>query len=706
MTIAGQTFTVSQSGSTTCTFAISPSSQNYYASGGAGSVAVTASLSTCNWTAVSNNPEIITITSGFSGTGNGTVTYSVATNNTNGNVIGTLTIAGQTFTVNQAGPGCTYSISPTNASFQSSGGTGSVSVNNFGGCPWVAVSNASWITITSGASGAGAGTVNYSVGSNSSTSLRSGTMTIGQQTFTVNQQGVGSGCTFTLTPPAQNFIKDGGTASVTVATQAGCNWTALPSNSWITITSGAAGTGNGSVGYSVAANTGPQRSGSINIGGQTLSITQDSGCVFTINPTSASFTTSGGAGSFSITTNDQSCGWLAVTSFGWITINAPASGLGNGTVNYTVAANTGGARTGSIAVAGQTFTINQDGAPGGCQVYTFAGTGTAGYGEASGGASKWNAPAGAVIGKSPSTTGNPNALFIADANNNRIRMVLIEGASAGTSSLIAGNGTAGYSEGAGNPLNAMYNHPKGITAINNAQGVVTTLLIADTDNHVIRKLAWSGSTWTPSLYSGKGGVAGYVDGTGGSSGSSRYNAPQAISAASSTLIFVADTGNGKIRKLDGTGASTTQTAAGISSPVGVTVNLSSTNLIYVSDQSLHKVFQVNTTTSAVTLLAGNGTAGFADGTGTAVQFNSPRQLAWTSGDVLYIADSNNFRVRKLVAGTQVVTTLAGTGAQGNADGACTTAATFKGPQAVAAFGPSGELYVVDTADNKIRKVVP
>src|SRR5262249_28722473 len=154
-----------------------------------------------------------------------------------------------------------------------------------------------------------------------------------------------------LTQPPKNCIRAAGTASVAVNTQAGCNWTATPSNSWITITSGASGSGSGSVSYSVAANTGPQRPGSINIGGQTLAITQDSGCIYTINPTSANFTTSGGAGSFTITTNDQSCGWNAVTSYGWITINAPSSGVGNGMVNYTVASNTGGARSGSIAVA-------------------------------------------------------------------------------------------------------------------------------------------------------------------------------------------------------------------------------------------------------------------------------------------------------------------------------------------------------------------
>lgn len=91
----------------------------------------------------------------------------------------------------ECGGTCTFSISPTSASFSSSGGTGSVSVTAGTGCAWTAVSNATFITITSGSSGSGNGTVNYSVASNSSTSSRTGTMTIAGQTFTVTQSGTG-----------------------------------------------------------------------------------------------------------------------------------------------------------------------------------------------------------------------------------------------------------------------------------------------------------------------------------------------------------------------------------------------------------------------------------------------------------------------------------------------------------------------------------
>ena len=671
-----------------CSFTLSATSQSFAASGGAGSVAVTTTTG-CGWTATSN-ASWVTITSGASGSGSGAVGYSV-TVNTGPARQGTMTIAGLDFTVNQDS-GCVLTINPASASYTTGGGAGSVAITaNNQTCPWTAVSNNSWITITSGSGGVGSGTTGYSVASNTG-APRTGTMTIAGQSFTVSQQG--AGCSYSITPTTQQFVAAGGTGSVTVTTQTGCAWTATSNAAWITITSGASSTGSATVGYSVTVNTGPARQGTVTIAGLTLTVNQDSGCLLTINPTSASYTTSGGAGSITITANNQACPWTAVSNNSWITITSGASGTGNGTTGYSVASNTGAPRSGSITVAGQTFSVSQDGVASACQVSTFAGNGTAGYAE--GTTSQWNAPVGAVFGKSPAS-GNPDALFVADTNNNRIRMVLL---SSGSPALIAGDGVAGYSEGAGNPLAARYNHPKGITAIKDANGVVTTLLVADTDNHVIRKLAWNGSAWVPSIFSGSGGKGpGYVDGT---ASSSRYNQPQAISAASSSVIFVADTANGKIRKLDQAGASSTQAATGVNTPVGVAA--ATTKLVYVSDQARHTIWQVSTSSTTATRMAGNDVAGFADGTGTGALFNTPRQLVWTAGDVLYIADSNNFRVRKLVIATQAVTTLAGSGGQGSADGAC-GAATFRGPQGVA-YGPLGEVYVVDTADNKIRKVTP
>ena len=165
---------------------------------------------------------------------------------------------------------CSYSISPTSATFAKTGGTGSVTITTLCGCNWLAVSNDSWITITAGASGTGSGSVNYSVAANPGPQ-RSGTVTIAGQTFTVTQD---SGCTFTITPTNQSFVFSGGNGTVTVTTTSDCAWTATSNAAWITINSGSSGSGSGMVGYTVAINSGLQRSGTITIAGQTFTVTQ------------------------------------------------------------------------------------------------------------------------------------------------------------------------------------------------------------------------------------------------------------------------------------------------------------------------------------------------------------------------------------------------------------------------------------------------
>jgi hypothetical protein len=252
---------------------------------------------------------------------------------------------------------CSYSISPDNAAYASAGGSGSVNVTTTTSCPWMA-NNASstWITITSGSSGLGNGTVNYTVAPSAGTA-RTGYINIAGRTHTVTQA---SGCSYTISPSSASPGSGSGNGSFSVTAGTGCSWTATSdSTSWLTTSS--SGSGNGTVNYSYTANTGPQRTGTITIGGQTFTVTQASGCTYTLNPTSASPGTGGGNASFSVTTAN-SCTWNATSNAGWITNVSPASGTGTGsaqTINYTVAANAGAARTGTITVGTSTFTVNQ-----------------------------------------------------------------------------------------------------------------------------------------------------------------------------------------------------------------------------------------------------------------------------------------------------------------------------------------------------------
>jgi hypothetical protein len=106
--------------------------------------------------------------------------------NVGGSRTGTLTVAGETFTVSQAALSCSYSISPGNQKVESSAGTGTVTVSTNSACSWSASSNDSWIAVTSGASGTGNGTVTYSYTANTGGD-RKGTLTVAGRTFTLEQ---------------------------------------------------------------------------------------------------------------------------------------------------------------------------------------------------------------------------------------------------------------------------------------------------------------------------------------------------------------------------------------------------------------------------------------------------------------------------------------------------------------------------------------
>ncbi|MFA7242954.1 MAG: BACON domain-containing carbohydrate-binding protein, partial [Sulfuricellaceae bacterium] len=338
----------------TCSYTLSHASQSAAATGQSGTITVS-STSGCAWTAISN-ASWITVTSGASGSSNGTVAYSVAANTSSSPRTGTLTIAGQTFTVTQAGASCSYSLSSTSQSTAATGLSGTITVSSTAGCAWTAISNASWITVTSGASGSSNGTVAYSVAANTSSSARSGTLTIAGQTFTVTQ--VGASCSYSLSSTSQSVAATGLSGTITVSSTAGCAWTAVSNASWITVTSGAAGSSNGTVAYSVAANTGSSaRSGTLTIAGIAFTLTQSGSsltppnCALTASPASLS---AGG-----ISTLTASCS-PAATSYTWAGGNCAgnttnicnATSAAAGITTYTVrGTNTAGSgNTASVTV--------------------------------------------------------------------------------------------------------------------------------------------------------------------------------------------------------------------------------------------------------------------------------------------------------------------------------------------------------------------
>ena len=216
--------------------------------------------------------------------------------------------------------------------------------------------NAPWLSIAAGANGSGNGTVQVAMEVNGA-GPRTGTATIAGKAFTVNQ---GSGCSFTINPAAQTVPAAGGSVTVSVGGAASCAWTAASNAPWLTVVSGANGSGPGAVQVDAQANTGAPRNGTVTIAGQTLTVSQDSGCTFTVSPETIAAPAAAGRPHIDVS-GAPSCAWNAVVvPPGWITIVSAPAGNGNGGIDVTTAANSGPARSGTLLVAGRTVTINQD----------------------------------------------------------------------------------------------------------------------------------------------------------------------------------------------------------------------------------------------------------------------------------------------------------------------------------------------------------
>ncbi|MBL8211755.1 MAG: BACON domain-containing protein [Bryobacterales bacterium] len=335
-----------------------PTSLTFPASGNTQQVSLTAD---CSWS-VSGIPAWLQVTPS-SGSTNTTLNIQTQPNPSSTQRSATLTIGSRTIQVTQPGVSCNYSLSSPSAPFSSATGSNSVDVTAPPGCAWSVSGNPSWVSITSGASGSGNGTVNYTVQANSTPSARSATLTIGGQSYIVTQAAA---CQYSLNPTSANYTASGGTANVTVTTTSGCAWSIAGNPAWISLNTGSSGSGTSSISYTVQANPDPSaRSATLTIGGQPFSINQDGSCQYSLAPTSAAYPASGGTASVTVTTG-AGCAWSITGNPSWITLGAGSSGSGPGTANYTVQPNPGSSsRSINLTIAGQIHSVTQSG---GCQL--------------------------------------------------------------------------------------------------------------------------------------------------------------------------------------------------------------------------------------------------------------------------------------------------------------------------------------------------
>ena len=261
-------------------------------------------------------------------------------------------------------------------------------------------------------------------------------------------------------------------------------------------------------------------------------------------------------------------------------------------------------------------------------------------------------------------------------------------------------GSSGSTDATGS--SARFNSPHSITTDG------TNLYVTDKDNHIVRKIVIS--TGVVTTIAGSAGSSGSTDATGSSA---RFYTPRGITT-DGTNLYVVDSWNYTIRKIvistgvvttiagsaglsgstDGTG-----TSARFNGPFGITTN--GTNL-FVTDTDNHTIRKIVISTGVVTTIAGSaGSSGSTDGTGTSARFNGPFGIT-TDGTNLFVTDSSNYTIRKIVISTGVVTTIAGTaGTSGTTDGTG-TAARFYVPTGITTDGTN--LFIADFSNYTIRKI--
>ncbi len=285
--------------------------------------------------------------------------------------------------------------------------------------------------------------------------------------------------------------------------------------------------------------------------------------------------------------------------------------------------------------------------------------------------------------------------------------------SAGNLTLVAGTGKAGYSGDGGPAVNAQLDSPRGL-----ALDLAGNLYIADYYNQRVRIVFPNGVITTVAGT----GVAGYSGDSGPATGA-QLNSPQGVAVDSAGNLYIADSGNQRIRRVSANGTIATAagtgsagysgdsglaTSAQLCNPLGVAVDAAGN--LYIADTGFlfqgtngNRIRMVSTS-GIITTVAGNGAWDFSTdgGTATTAALENPYGVAVDSAGNLYIADTFTNRIRKVSAG--IITTVAGTSAQGfKGDGGAATSAWLNTPVGVA-VDAAGNLYIADSQNNRVRKV--
>ena len=334
-------------------------------------------------------------------------------------------------------------------------------------------------------------------------------------------------------------------------------------------------------------------------------------------------------------------------------------------------------------------------------VTTVAGNGISGHGGDGGPAiyGSFANPSGIALDDS----GN---LYIADDYNSRIRKVQ---AATGILSTVAGSGFNSFAGDGGAAVNASLNCPTGVALDSSAN-----LYIADRCNNRIRKVA--AATGIITTFAGSSSATSLGD--GGPATEAQISTPRAVVVDASGNLLIADSAHHRIRKVSAaTGIISTVAgnggwgtsgdggpAIGAQLQYPLAIALSGAGNLYIADS--HRIRQVSATEGSIATVAGNGTAMYSGDGGPAAnaQIGQSNDVALDGDGNLYIANTVNYLIRKVIAATGVISTIAGNGTEGfSGDGFPAVGAQFSRLSGLAADGP-GNLYITDSGNQRIRKI--
>lgn len=334
-------------------------------------------------------------------------------------------------------------------------------------------------------------------------------------------------------------------------------------------------------------------------------------------------------------------------------------------------------------------------------IKNWAGNGSAGF--AGDGAAATDAQLNSPFGIALDSSGN---LYIADQVNNRIRR---RGAD-GSMSTVAGDGTAAYAGDGSSAAKAQLSTPCGVFV--DSSGAI---YVADTSNSMVRKFTNGGNI---SLVAGKQDQAGLFTGDGAAATSAGLSQPRAV-LVDKGVLYIADSGNDRIRVVSTSGTIATfagngakgyagdglaATDAALYNPQGLAIDAAGN--LYIADTNNHAVRKVGKD-GIISTVAGTGTRGYSGDGGLATKalLNFPTGVAVDPAGNLFIVDSSNSRIR-VVTPSGSIWTVAGTGNAGDAaDGVLAADGALRLPLAIAADA-SGSVYIADTQNHRIRRLIP